>query len=76
MVYPQTSCPFTAQKMSGCLGWSLFMQSLMGKGSKVPFPLDVNGEARMGRSVLMSHLGNERVGEGSTTPAKHTGVGS
>jgi hypothetical protein len=48
----------------------------MGKGSKGAFPLDVNGEARMGRSVLMSRSGDERVGEGSTMPAKHTGVGS
>jgi hypothetical protein len=48
----------------------------MGKGSKGAFPLDVDGEARMGRSVLMSHSGDERVREGSTTPAKRTGVGS
>jgi hypothetical protein len=51
------------------------VQSLIGKGLKVPFPLDVDGEARMGRSVLMSHSGEERVGEGSTTPTKCTGIG-
>jgi hypothetical protein len=48
----------------------------MGKGSKGAFPLDVNGKARMGRSVLMSCSGDERVSEGSTMPVKRTGIGS
>jgi hypothetical protein len=51
-------------------------QSLIGKGLKGVFPLDVDGEARMGRSVLMLCSGNEQVREGSTMPAKCTGVGS
>jgi hypothetical protein len=51
-------------------------QSLIGKGSKGAFPLDIDGEARMGRSVLMSCSGSEQVREGSITPAKHMGAGS
>jgi hypothetical protein len=51
-------------------------QSLIGKGSKGAFPLDIDSEARMGRSVLMLRSGDKRVREGSTMPAKRTGIGS